>query len=130
MHSCHWVRHFVVKILIRVTQGVSSIMSEVVHVLIVIVQIHASVKVLRQEVKPHIVDVCRHNLIDGNLLVAPVFGQGKRQVAGLKNGHFTLEVLILACIVVFVPVSDSDPGGHDGRLGLREVSTAECLQEQ
>jgi hypothetical protein len=40
--------------------------------------------------------------------VAPVDGQGQRQVACLQKSHLTLEVLILARVVVLVSVSNSN----------------------
>lgn len=76
--------------------------------LLVVVQEHASVQVLREEVESHVVDVSGHDVINGVLLVAPVDGQGQRQVACLQKGHLTLEVLIFARVVVLVSVSNSN----------------------
>lgn len=74
MHSVEGIRHFVVKILIWETEGVSGVMSEIVLIHYVVVQEHASVEVLREEVESDIVDVSRHDFIHGVLLVAPVNG--------------------------------------------------------
>ncbi len=108
MHSGHGVGHFVVEVLIRETEGVSSIMSEIVLVHVVIVQEHASIKILREEVEADIIDVCWHEFIYRELFVAPVGGQGQREMSGLKDGHFSLKILIITGVVVLVSVADSN----------------------
>ena len=72
MHSGHGVRHFIVKVLIGETESMGGIMREIVQVHVVIVQEHASIKILGQEVEADIIDMCRHEFIDRELFVAPV----------------------------------------------------------
>ena len=124
MHSVLGVRHFIVQVLIWETQGVCSVVSEVVGVHLVIVQEHTSIKVLRKEVKSHVIDMGRHDLIDGVLLVAPVNGKGKRKVTSLQEGHFTLEILILTGIVELVSVSNTDSSGHCNSLIVLEMPSS------
>jgi hypothetical protein len=108
MHSALGVRHFIVQVLIGETEGVSGIMGEIVHVLVVVVEEHASIEVLREEVEADIVDVSWHEFINGELLVTPVGGEGQREVTGLQDGHLTLKILIVTSVVVLVSVTDSD----------------------
>lgn len=102
-------------------------MSKVVRMHLVVVQEHTAIEVLGKEVKSHVVDMCRHNLIDGVLLVAPINGKRKGKVASLQEGHFTLEVLILACVVVLVSVSDTNSGCQGNSLIVLELSSSKCL---
>lgn len=108
-----WICHFVVEILIRVSEGMCSIMWEVILVHVVVMKIHAPIVVLRLEVEADIVPVSWHELVDWELLVTPVIRKGHWQVTCLENGHLTLEVLILASIVVLVPVTDTNTGSNN-----------------
>ena len=102
------VWHFIVKILVVISESMSSVVLEIVHVHVVIVKEHASVDVLRKEVEADIIYVSRHEFIHWKLLVAPVNGQRQRKVAGLKNGHLALKILILASVVILVSVTYTD----------------------
>lgn len=124
MHSVLGIWHFIVEIFVNVSKGMSSIMNEVVGVHLVIVQEHTSIKVLRKEVESHVIDMGRHDLIDGVLLVAPVNGKGKREVTSLQEGHFTLEILILTGIVELVSVSNTDSSGHCNSLIVLEIPSS------
>ena len=108
MHGFHWIRHFVVQVLVRETCGMCKVMVEVVLVHVVVVLEVASVQSLRVEVEPHIVDVQRVHFIQRGFLVLESFGDGHGQVSSLQNSHFSLEVLVLASVVVRIPISHSD----------------------
>jgi hypothetical protein len=127
MHSALGVGHFVVQVLIWETEGVGGVMLEVVHVHVIIVQEHASVEVLGEEVEANIVDVSWHEFIDGELLVSPVGGKGQREVTSLKNGHLALKILIVTSVVVLVSIADSDSGGGNNSEGVAEASPSESL---
>lgn len=127
MHSVLGIRHFVVKILIIISKGMCGIMCEVVGVHLIVVQEHATVEVLREEIESHVVDVGRHDLIHGVLLVAPVNRERQGQVTSLQKGHFALEILILARVIVLVSVSNTNSGGQGNCLIVLELSSSECL---
>jgi len=77
MHSVLGVRHFIVQVLIWETQGVCSVVSEVVGVHLVVMEEHPAVQVLREEIESHVVDVSWHNFVHWVLLVAPVYRKGQ-----------------------------------------------------
>ena len=54
MHSVLGVRHFIVQVLIWETQGVCSVVSEVVGVHLVVMEEHPTVQVLREEIESQI----------------------------------------------------------------------------
>ena len=92
-------------------------MGKVVHVHVVVVDKHSSVQVLGLEVEANVVEVSWVDLIVRRVSVCEVLRQRKRQVSCLEKRHLTLEVLILAGIVVRITVPDADSSGRKEVVG-------------
>jgi hypothetical protein len=87
---------------------------------------HAAIHVLRQEVESDIIPMSRHNLMVGNLLVSEVFRKRKGEIPSLENSHLTLEVFILASVVILISISDTDSGRiDDGETVVQHASLSE-----
>ena len=129
MHSRTGIRQLVVEVLIGVTEGVCSVMWEIILVHVVIMEVHSAIEVLRKEVEPNIVPMCWHEFIKRQLLVSPVNGQREGEVTGFKDGHLTLEIFIFACVIVLVTIANANPRGEDYCMGLAETLCSKSLYQ-
>ena len=108
MLSYTGVWELVVKVLVGETESMCGIMGEIVVVHIVVVQEHASVEVLWEIVEADVVPMSGHEFIEGELLVPPVRWHRQGKMTRLKDCHLTLEVLILASVVILVSIADTN----------------------
>ena len=76
------------------------VVSEIVGVHEVVVDEATTVLTLRLQVEPDIVPVSGPNFVIGVLRMSEILGDRKGQTSGFKEGHLTLEVLVLACVVL------------------------------
>ena len=93
---------------------------------IVIVKEHSSVHVLWLIIEPNIIPMSRHHFIDRDLLMSEIFREGHWEMAGLQKSHLTLEILVLACVIVFISVTNSNSGGIDNCKWMHASST-KCI---
>jgi hypothetical protein len=87
-------------------------MREVILVHVVIVKVHAAIKVLWQEVKPHIIPMSWLQLIKGELFMTPVDWEWLWQMSRLKDGHLPFKVLILASVIESISIAHTDACCH------------------
>jgi len=92
-------------------------------------EVHSAIEVLRKEVEPNIVPMGWHEFIKRQLLVSPVNGQREREVTGFKDGHFTLEIFIFACVIVLVTIANANPRGEDYCMGLAKTLCSKSLYQ-
>lgn len=102
MHGVIWIWQLVVEILILVAHTMMVVIVHIVENSEVVVDVASSVKVLWEEVKPHIIPMWWVDLINRQLFVLPSYWQWKLSGLGIKHGHLSLKELILTSIVVSV----------------------------
>ena len=100
MHRGVGVGQLVIKVFIDVACCVSEVVLDVVDVHHVIVDEATSVLLLGLEVEPDVVPVGGPDFVVGVQHVLEIIGQRQRKRFGIVEGHFPLEVLVLASVVL------------------------------
>ena len=100
MHSTAGIWKLKIEIFIDVTSGMGKVVSEIVGVHVVVMNEATTVLTLRLQVEADIVPVSRPDFVIGVLCVSEILGERKGQRSGFQESHFTLEVLILTCVVL------------------------------
>ena len=100
MLSTAGIWEFEVHILIGVTGGMGIVVSEIVGVHVVVMDEATTVDTLRLEVEADIVPMSGPDFVIGVLLVSEILGERKRQGSGLQEGHLSLEVTIITCVIL------------------------------
>ena len=100
MLSTTGIWEFEVHILIGVTGGMGIVVSEIVGVHVVVMDETTTVDTLRLEVEADIVPMSGPDFVIGVLLVSEILGERKRQGSGLQEGHLSLEVTIITCVIL------------------------------
>ena len=100
MHSTARVWKFEVKILINVTCSMGKIMGKIVGVHVVVMDEATTVLTFGLEVESDIIPVGRPHFVIGMLRVSEILRERKGHASSLQKSHFTLEVFIIACVVL------------------------------
>jgi hypothetical protein len=105
MHSVIRIRHFVVKILILVSNTMMIVILHIVENGHVVMDVASSVDILRKEVESNIVPVRWLDLICWGLFMSKVIWKRQGSGSGIKESHFSLEELVLTSVVESIFVS-------------------------
>ena len=100
MHGRGGIGQLIVEILIDVASRVGKVVSEVIGVHVVVMDEAATIETLGAQVEADIIPVGRPDFIIRMLSMSEVLGQWHRERPGFKKGHLTLEILVLACVVL------------------------------
>ena len=100
MHSRSGIRQLIVQIFIDITGCMGEVMGDIVSVHVVVMDVDATILALRLEVEADIVPVNWPNFVVWVRRMSEILGQGKGQASSLQESHLTLEVLVLASVIL------------------------------
>ena len=120
MLSTARVWHFKVQIFINETSRMGKVVVNVICIHVVIVDEHSTIYVTWFEVETNIIPVCWPNIVFRQLRMSEVSWNWKRQGSRFKQAHFSLEVLVLTCIVKPISVDHTDSRGFKQVIRMAE----------